>query len=111
MRLLAALFVAASLLTAPAFAAGRGDIFSVYDVAVDVTSANAAQARDLGFTQAQQLAFDRVVKRLTLPDELTRVGAPQAAQTPLDQFVDGVDIQTEGRSGTRYLARMAVNFN
>jgi hypothetical protein len=111
MRLLAALFVAANLLTAPAFAAGRGDIFSVYDVAVDVTATDASKARDLGFGQAQGVAFERLVKRLTLPEDLARVGAPQAAQTPLDQFVDGVDIQNEGRSGTRYLARMAVNFN
>jgi Uncharacterized protein conserved in bacteria (DUF2066) len=111
MRLFASLFVAASLLTAPAFAAGRGDVFSVSDVAVDVTSADSSRARDLGFTQAQAAAFDRLVRRLTLPADLQRVGAPGAAGTPLDQYVDGVDIQQEGRSGTRYLARMVVSFN
>lgn len=110
MRLLAALF-AAALLTAPAHAAGRGEVFSVYDVAVDVTATDASKARDLGFGQAQGLAFDRLVKRLTLPEDLTRIGAPPAAQAPLDQLVDGVDILQEGRSGVRYLARMAVNFN
>lgn len=111
MRFFAALFVATTLLTAPAHAAGKGDVFSVYDVAVDVTATDASKARDLGFGQAQGLAFDRLVKRLTLPADLARVGAPPAAQQPLDQLVDGVDILQEGRSGVRYLARMAVNFN
>jgi hypothetical protein len=86
-------------------------VFSVYDVAVDITAADASKARDLGFGQAQGLAFDRLVKRLTLPEDLARVGAPPAGQAPLDQLVDGVDILQEGRSGVRYLARMAVNFN
>lgn len=111
MRLLAALFATFALLTAPAHAAGRGNIFSVFDVAVDVTAADASQARDLGFRQAQSAAYDRLVKRLAAPEDLARLGPPAADQLVLDQLVDGVDILNEGRSGVRYLARMAVNFN
>lgn len=97
-------------LAAPAWAA-RGDVYSVSDVAVDVTSQDSARAREMGFAQAQQLAFARLVKRLTIPDELTRLGAPTPTERELDAVVDGVDIQQEQRSGVRYLARLGVNFD
>src|SRR5262245_13436849 len=114
MRLTPATLIAAvaalfASLAAPAWAA-RGDVYSVSDVAVDVTSQDSAQAREMGFAQAQQLAFARLVKRLTIPDELTRLGAPTPTARELDAMVDGVDIQQEQRSGVRYLARLGVNF-
>ena len=100
------------LMAAPAWGQqqGRG-VYSVSDVSIDVTSQDSSRARELGFAQAQQLAFDRLAKRLTLPDDLTRIGAPKPTQNQLDQIVDGVDIQQESRSGVRYIARMAVNFD
>ncbi len=97
---------------APASAAGRGDVYSVSGVRADVTASDATQARNLGFRQAQRLAFERVVRRLTLPDELARQGGVPALQDPqLDRLVAGVDIEEERRSGTRYIARLAVNFD
>jgi hypothetical protein len=86
-------------------------VYSVSDVLVDITAQDSSKARELGFTQAQKLAFDRLAKRVTLPDELARIGAPQPTPLQLDQMVDGVDIQQESRSGVRYIARMAVNFD
>jgi hypothetical protein len=113
MRSLWRLLLALCLLSAPAsaWAAGRGDVYSVSGVEVDVTSADAAKARDLGFAQAQSLAFDRLVKRLTAPEDLARISAPKLAPEALDRLVDGVDIQEEHRSDVRYLARVAVNFD
>jgi hypothetical protein len=101
-------FIAVS---SPAQAAGRGEVYSVSDVLVDITAQDSSKAREMGFAQAQQLAFDRLAKRVTLPEDLARIGAPQPTPLQLDQMVDGVDIQQESRSGVRYIARMAVNFD
>lgn len=109
---LAALIMPLSLaFAAPALAAGPGDVYFVTGVAVDVTAQDSSRARDTGFQQAQELAFQRLAQRLTLPDELARIGAPKPSTNQLDQIVDGVDIQQEQRSGVRYLARLGVNFN
>ncbi|MGE3302476.1 MAG: hypothetical protein AB7M12_05125 [Hyphomonadaceae bacterium] len=116
MRLISQVFAVcaalAALAAAPAaFAAGRGDVYSVSDVSVDVTAQDSSRAREVGFAAAQTQAFARLVKRLTLPEELARIGAPPVTTQQLDAVVDGVDIQQEGRSGVRYLARLAVNFD
>lgn len=113
MRALAALAFAilCAVTAAPASAQARGNSYTVAGVPADATAENSAQAQALALQSAQRIGFDRLVRRLTLPDELQRLGAPQPDQTQLEALVSSVDVNDERRSGTRYIARVTLRFD
>lgn len=97
---------------APAEAQGRSEIFRVGGVRVDAQAASGAQARTDGLAQGQRLAFERLVRRLTAPEELTRIGMPKPEDAVLNRMVASTDIEQEGRPSTaRYVARLAIAFD
>lgn len=110
---IAAFFVAALCAFMPvgASAQTRDNVFAVSGVSVDETAANATEAQLAGFTAAQRQGFDRLVRRLTLPDELSQRGAPNIAGGEIDRMVLSVDVEDERRSGTRYIGRLTVRFD
>ena len=109
---LAACFAAfCAFLAAPASAAGRSDVYAVAGVRADATAANAQAARTAAVAGAQRAAFDRLVRRVTTEQDLVRLGAPKPDDAAVDRLVSGIDIADERRSGTRYIARLAVNFD
>lgn len=109
----AALFLAALCAFAPgaASAQGRDNVYVVGGVRVDETAANAAAAQQAGFAAAQRAGFERLVRRLTIPDELNARGVPQVETATLDRLVSSVDVEEERRSGTRYIGRLTVRFD
>ncbi|MBU6371628.1 MAG: DUF2066 domain-containing protein [Alphaproteobacteria bacterium] len=100
-----------AFLIAPASAAGRNDIYAVAGVRADATAANAQVARATAVAAAQRAAFDRLVRRLVTDQDYARLGAPKPDDVAIDRLVSGIDIADERRSGTRYLATLAVNFD
>lgn len=106
--LLLAVFCAASAL--PASAQDRTSAYVVAGVRADATAANSSDARNQAFSQAQQAAFERVVRRVTLSDDLTRLGAPAVTPSQLDALVSSVEVEEERLSGTRYFGRLTVRF-
>ncbi|MBL8538502.1 MAG: DUF2066 domain-containing protein [Hyphomonadaceae bacterium] len=109
-----ALFLGALCALAPAEASAqtRDNVYAVGGVAVDETAANAAAAREAGFAAAQRQGYERLVRRLTVPQELTaRGGPPQVDAAALDRLVLSVDVEEERRSGTRYIGRLTVRFD
>ncbi len=109
----AAVFLAALCAFAPgaASAQGRDNVYAVAGVRVDETAANAAAAQQAGFAAAQRLGFDRLVRRLTIPEELAQRGVPQIDPTAIERLVSSVDVEEERRSGTRYIGRLTVRFD
>lgn len=109
----AAVFLAALCAFAPgaASAQGRDNVYAVSGVYVDETAANAAAAQQAGLAAAQRVGFERLVRRLTIPDELAQRGVPQVESATLDRLVSSVDIEEERRSGTRYIGRLTVRFD
>jgi hypothetical protein len=107
------LFFAALCAFAPGLASaqGRDNVYVVSGVAVDETAANAAAAQQAGFAAAQRAAFERLVRRVTVPSELAARGVPAVEGVALDRLVQGVDIEQEGRSTTRYIGRLSVRFD
>ena len=73
----AAFFLAAlcAFAPGPASAQARDNVYAVAGVHVDETAENAAAAQQAGFAAAQRAGFDRLVRRLTLPEE--RRASPQ----------------------------------
>ncbi|QGZ95443.1 DUF2066 domain-containing protein [Terricaulis silvestris] len=108
-----AAFFAALCAVSPgvASAQGRDNVYAVSGVHVDATAANAAAAQQAGFTSAQRAAFERLVRRLTVPNELVARGMPAAEGAALEALVLSVDVEEERRSATRYIGRLTVRFD
>jgi hypothetical protein len=109
----AAVFLAALCAFAPgaASAQGRDNVYAVAGVHVDETAANAAAAQQAGFAAAQRAGFERLVRRLTVPDELAARGVPQVEMATLERLVLSVDVEEERRSATRYIGRLTVRYD
>lgn len=110
---IAAVFLAALCAFAPgaASAQGRDNVYAVSGVHVDETAANAAAAQQAGLAAAQRAGFERLVRRLTIPDELNARGVPQVEPATLERLVLSVDVEEERRSGTRYIGRLTVRYD
>ncbi len=113
MAAFAALFLAALCALAPgAASAQNSNVYAVSGVHVDETAENAAAAQRAGFAAAQRRAYERVVRRLSIPDELAaRGGVPQLDGAAIEQLVLSVDVEEERRSATRYIGRLTVRFD
>ncbi|MGQ0534275.1 MAG: DUF2066 domain-containing protein [Caulobacteraceae bacterium] len=90
---------------------GRDNVYAVAGIRVDETAANAAAAQQAGFAAAQRAGFERLVRRLTAPDELAGRGAPQVEAATLERLVLSVDVEEERRSATRYIGRLTVRYD
>lgn len=109
----AAFFLAALCALAPGAASAqpRDNVYAVSGVRVDETAENAAAAQQAGFAAAQRLGFERLLRRLTLPEELAAAGAPAIDAAALERLVLSVDVEEERRSTTRYIGRLTVRFD
>jgi hypothetical protein len=109
----AALFAAALCAFAPGLATAqtRDNVYVVSGVYVDQTAANAAAAQQAGLAAAHQRGFERLVRRLTLPEDLVARGMPVADAAAIERLVLSVDVQEERRSGTRYIGRLTLRFD
>jgi hypothetical protein len=104
----AALLVLGAPASAQAPGAGQDDVFTVTDVAVDVTDATATQAREKALLDGQRQAFQRLMQRLST-DANARV--PRLDEATLFTLVRSIDVANERTSAVRYLATLTVRFN
>lgn len=102
-----ALFAALSFAAAPAAAQPADQAFSVSGVQVDVTAANALQAREKAFDEVQRLAFRRLMERLVAEGQ-PRVPEPSARD--IEAMVRDVIVESEKASAVRYIASFTVRF-
>ncbi len=88
------------------------DPFTVVGVEADVRAANAQAAQAQAIAQGQRAALERVVRRLTLPEDLAaRGGVPATDAAALDRLVQSFSVSSERRSATRYIASLTVVFD
>lgn len=110
LRVLAAAFLllGAGLLAASPAAAQTHDVFTVRDVAVDVTAANAGLARDQAIAEGQRQALTMLMQRLASSSDYPRL--PKPAQREVEDMVVDLSINQEKRSAVRYIASLTVRF-
>lgn len=111
---LTALILAALCALAPAPAsaqAGRDSVYAVSGVIVDQAGENGATAQAAAFALARRIAFDRLVRRLTIPQELAARPVAPPEPAALERLVLSVDVADERRSGARYIGRLTVRFD
>lgn len=89
-------------------AAPLEDVFTVSGVAVDAEAETATAARELALAEGQRQAFRRLVERLVLGADQAR--RPELAEPALTALVQGIEIQEEKTSSTRYLAKLTISF-
>ena len=93
-------------LPAPAHA---DDLYTVRDVAVDVSDISAVEARRKALREAQLLGFHRLLRKLTLQQDWPRL--PRLGFEEIRPLVRSLEFEAEKRSTTRYLADVTVAFD
>jgi Uncharacterized protein conserved in bacteria (DUF2066) len=90
-------------------AQGGNAAYAVGGVDVDVTAADAVQARQQGLSEARRKAAKMLVERLVAPEERARVPALDDAR--LESMVRGIEFLRERSAPNRYIATLNVVFS
>ncbi|MSO88896.1 MAG: DUF2066 domain-containing protein [Rhodospirillaceae bacterium] len=93
---------------APAMAADES-VYTVRDVAVDATAADAAAARESALAAGEREAFARLMRRLVPRAEIARLRRLSTAE--LKNLIRTFEVQEEKTSPVRYLAKLTVRFD
>ncbi len=89
-------------------AARGGDLFAVTGVQIDATADSAQAAQDQALADGQREALRRLLERLTLEADRSRLPAITAAM--VRDTVLGFQLANEKRSSRRYVAELTVDF-
>jgi hypothetical protein len=84
------------------------DVYEVKGVAVDVTSETVTKARDEAIAQAHEMAFRRLLERLTLQADRDRLPRPRAPE--IAGLVHDFSVAQEKTSSKRYIGRLDFRF-
>jgi hypothetical protein len=83
-------------------------VFDVAGVAVDVTADTAAQARERALAEGERVAFRRLLERLTLRSDHSRLPNPPRAE--IGNYLQDFSVADEKTSPVRYLAKLTFRF-
>ena len=84
----------------------KNSSFYIKNIKVDVTKETLVEARSLAENQARKVALDRLLKRLTLSNNIDL-----SKNTELLSLVDFIKINNEANSDNRYVANFDVCYN
>jgi hypothetical protein len=88
--------------------APSGSGYAVTGIDVDVTGADAVQARQQGIREARRRAIQQLVERIVPPEDRAKV--PQVDEAQLESMVRGVEFVRERTPPNRYIATLNVVF-
>ncbi|MBT3238520.1 MAG: DUF2066 domain-containing protein [Rhodospirillaceae bacterium] len=83
-------------------------VFEVRDVAVDVTAASTNAAREKALALGERMAFARLLDRLTMRVDQSRL--PDFSASEIAAYVQDFEVAEEKASAVRYLARLNFRF-
>ncbi|HEX6978160.1 MAG TPA: DUF2066 domain-containing protein [Alphaproteobacteria bacterium] len=83
--------------------------FVVEGVEVDRTAASATLAREAALAEGQQMAFRRLLERLTLRADHPRL--PELSAAGVADLIENFEVQAERSSSVRYIATLTFRFN
>ena len=86
-----------------------GNAYSVGGIEVDVTAADAIQARDQAIREAQRRAVKQLVDQMVPPEDRARV--PPVDDARLSGMIRGVEFANERTTANRYIATLTVVFS
>jgi hypothetical protein len=85
-----------------------GNTYTIGGVDVDVTAADAVQARQQAIREARQKAVRLLVERMVPAEDRAKV--PPVNDQRLDSMVRGVEFASERTAGNRYIGKLGVVF-
>ena len=100
--------VVGAVLIAPNGSATANAVFDVAGVAVDVTAETATAARERAIAEGERVAFRRLIERLTLRSDNSRVPDPPRAE--FGTYLQDFSVDDEKTSPVRYLAKLTFRF-
>jgi hypothetical protein len=86
-----------------------GNSYTIGGVDVDVTGADAIQARQQGIREAQRKAVKLLIERMVAPEDRARV--PPVDNARLEGMVRGVEFASERPAANRYIGTLNVVFS
>ena len=89
-------------------AQGGSNAYTVTGVDVDVSAADAMQAREQGLREARRKAAKMLIERMVAPEDRARVAVPDDAR--LEGMVRGIEFVRERSAPNRYIATLNVVF-
>ncbi len=99
-------------LTQPAAAQSVKGIYEVSGVAIDATASSASEAKAEALAAGRKIAVERLVARLTLPEDLSaHGGVPPLTPELMERLIANYSVVDEKSSTVRYLARLTVAFD
>lgn len=84
-------------------------LFEVRGVAVDVTAATAAAAREQALAKGAREAFWQLMDRLTLSSDRAKIG--QVSDAQIETMIQDLSVAGEKYSSVRYIATLDFTFN
>ncbi len=109
MRFILLALLLAAIVQPAAAQVGRNALFTVSGVATEATAESAAAARQPALNQGQKRALQVMLRRLTLAADQGRL--PNVSEAELQALVRNIQVQEERSAGTRYAARLTVDFD
>jgi hypothetical protein len=87
---------------------GAEDLYTIRSIKLDATASDSNTARSHAIAEGQEEAFIRLLEKLTLPMDHSRI--PLIARASIGDYVQDFEISNEKRSDQRYLAELTVRF-
>ena len=84
--------------------AQQNKAFTIAGVNVDITSTSSADARQKALVKGQKRAFERLMRRIVISDDLASV--PKLTKSAIDEYVLDFSVANEKNSPIRYLAEL-----
>ncbi len=84
------------------------DLYSINSIKVDETAENAVEAKKKAISEGQTRAFGTLLHRLTRETDRTRL--PELTASQISRLMDGMSVENESTSGTRYVAELSIRF-
>lgn len=97
-----------ALLVGAGGALAADESYSVTGIAIDKTAATAAQARDTGIAEGQVRAWRRLVERVALGGDTTRLLS--LTDKEIAPLLEGFEVERETSSPVRYLGTLTYRF-
>ena len=88
--------------------AQEADIFEIRGVPVDVTAETEAKAREQALAEGERAAFQRLLRRLTVKGDHTRL--PNPSREEISSYVRDFSVAQEKSSSVRYIASLNIRF-
>ena len=84
------------------------DPFTINNISVDVTANSSFIARDLAIKKGMRVAFEKLLKRLTIEADYARL--PDMSDDEIEGFLIGFEVEEEKLSNVRYIGLLTFRF-